>query len=293
MAFEFRIDISKCIGCRACEVACVTANDLHPSAARNWVKFLEEDSNMVRGNTTFAPYLCHHCDDAPCVEACPTGASFKAEDGRVLVDEDLCIGCGLCVPACPYEARYVAPDTNILQKCTLCEGRVQNGQAPACFEVCPAGARTFYEVVEIDGEERVISVGDVNAIDEGHEVISLTSSTVNPAPQLRFSGLPEDLALLQEKMPPRADGSKSSMLWRSGAGKAVGAMGVASAFAMAGMIGLGKLRERKERVALAEVAERERADLEEQNEDEDLAQSEAISPKEEADDDVENGNQDA
>lgn len=254
MSFEFRIDISRCIGCRACEVACVTANDLDPSMSRNWVKFLEQEETVV-GNTTFVPSLCHHCEEPPCVDACPTGASFKATDGRVLVDEDLCIGCGLCVPACPYDSRYVAPDTNILQKCTLCEGRVQNGQAPACFEVCPAGARTFYEVVEIDGEEREISVGDVRAIDPGHDVIIHTSPTVNPIPTLRFSGLPEDLALFEQQLPPQGDGSKTSMVWRNGAGKAVGALGVASAFAMAGMIGLGKLRERKERVALEALAE--------------------------------------
>ncbi|MCL1587951.1 MAG: hypothetical protein M3092_06000, partial [Actinomycetia bacterium] len=161
-----------------------------------------------------------------------------------------------------YDARYVAPDTNILQKCTLCEGRVQNGQAPACFDVCPAGARTFYEVVEIDGEKREISVGDVRAIDAGHEVINHTSPTVNPIPTLRFSGLPEDLALFEQQLPPQDDGSKTSMVWRNGAGKAVGALGVASAFAMAGMIGLGKLRERKERVAIAALAESDGATVE-------------------------------
>jgi len=256
MSFQFRIDISRCIGCRACEVACITANDLDSSNARNWVKFLESDDEAI-GNTTFAPYLCHHCEDAPCVDACPTGASFKAADGRVLVDKDLCIGCGLCVPACPYEARYVAPDTNKLEKCTLCEGRVKNGQAPACFEVCPTGARSFYEVVEIDGEQRTVSVGDVNAIDEGHEVISLTSSTVNPGPRLRFSGLPDDLALLREKRPPQGGGSEASMLWRNGAGKAVGALGVASAVAMGAMIGMRKLRERKEKIALQELEEQQ------------------------------------
>ncbi|MEN8238610.1 MAG: hypothetical protein ABFR53_05335 [Actinomycetota bacterium] len=116
----------------------------------------------------------------------------------------------------------------------------------------------------------------MNAIDEGHEVISLVSPTVNPGPNLRFSGLPEDLALLQKQLPPTEDGSATSMLWRNGAGKAVGAMGVASAFAMAGMIGLGKLRERKERVALEAMEEQ----AEEQAQAEDGAQTE------EGDDDV-------
>ena len=256
MSFEFRIDISRCIGCKACEVACVTANDLDPASARNWVPFLE-DNDVAVGNTSFAPYLCHHCEDAPCVDACPTGASFKAADGRVLVDKDLCIGCGLCVPACPYEARYVAADTNKLEKCTLCEGRVQNGQAPACFDVCPAGARSFYEVVEIAGQEKVVSVGDVNAIDDGHEVISLTSSLVDPLPRLKLSGRPEDLSLLREQRPPKGGGSKASMLWRNGAGKAVGTMGVASAMAMGAMIGMRALRDRKEKVAQMELQEQE------------------------------------
>jgi tetrathionate reductase subunit B len=173
----------------------------------------------------------------------------------VLVDKDLCIGCGLCVPACPYEARYVAADTKKLEKCTLCEGRVKNGQAPACFDVCPAGARSFYEVVETDEGTMTVSVGDVDAVDEGHEVMALTTSKVDPGPRLRFSGRPEDLTLLAEKRPPRGGGSRASMLWRAGAGKAVGGLGLASAVAMGAMLGLRKLRDRKEMVALQELEE--------------------------------------
>ncbi len=252
MAFEYRLDISRCIGCRACEVACVTANDLDPRSARNWVLHLE-DEDVTNGDTTFAPYLCHHCADAPCVQACPTGASYTASDGRVLVDHDLCIGCGLCVPACPYDARFVAEDIHKIEKCTLCGSRVENGLAPACFEVCPSGARTFREIVEIDGVEMTIAVGDVDAVDEGHEQMRLVDSSVDPRPTLRFSGKPEHLELLARQRPPRADGSRVEMLWRNGAGKTVGAIGMASIAVMGAMIGLRALRDRKVRVALEEA----------------------------------------
>jgi tetrathionate reductase subunit B len=248
MAFSYRLDISRCIGCRACEVACVTANDLDPRQARNWVLHLEDDE-VTNGDTTFAPYLCHHCADAPCVDACPTGASYRAEDERVLVDHDLCIGCGLCVPACPYEARYVSEDTHKLEKCTLCEGRVHNGRGPACFEVCPSGARTFVETLETDGVEHTVTVGIVDAVDDGHQQIRLVSDDVDPRPTLRFSGRPEHLALLDEQRAPRRSGSQIEMVWRNGFGRAVGGLGVASMVAMGAMVGLRALRDRKLQVA--------------------------------------------
>jgi len=79
---------------------------------------------------------CNHCSDAPCVAACPTGASHVNEGGTVLVSHNKCTGCKACIGACPYDARYVHPD-GYVDKCTFCLHRVQDGQPPACVAVCP------------------------------------------------------------------------------------------------------------------------------------------------------------
>ena len=96
------------------------------------------------------PKSCLHCDDAPCVTVCPTGASFKrSEDGIVLVDEEMCIGCGLCAWACPYGAREMDPVEKVMKKCTLCVDRIYNDnlpevdREPVCVRSCPSKARHF------------------------------------------------------------------------------------------------------------------------------------------------------
>lgn len=252
MSFEMRLDVSRCIGCRACEVACVTANDLPPAHSRNWVDHLEA-SGAVRARATFVPHLCAHCEEPPCVPACPTGASYQADDGRVLVDRALCIGCGMCVPACPYDARHVEPETNELEKCTLCEGRVRAERPPACFEVCPAGARH----VAFDGAPAV-SVGDPERLDPGTRAEKLVTAEVDPGPRLSFSGTPDDLALLRARRPPRQSGPVAGAIWRNGAGWLVQGLGVAAAAAMAGMIGLRAIRGRLARPAAADDHEEEK-----------------------------------
>lgn len=91
----------------------------------------------------FVPKLCNQCDNPPCVQVCPVGATFKTEDGVVLVDENRCIGCRYCVQACPYGARFIHPETQTAQKCTFCYHRITKGLLPACVEVCPTQARIF------------------------------------------------------------------------------------------------------------------------------------------------------
>ena len=105
------------------------------------------------------PKSCLHCEDAPCVTVCPTGASFKRhEDGIVLVNEDHCMGCGLCAWACPYGAREMDAAAGVMKKCTLCVDRIYNDnlpeedRVPACVKSCPAGARHFGDLSDPDSD---------------------------------------------------------------------------------------------------------------------------------------------
>jgi sulfite dehydrogenase (quinone) subunit SoeB len=158
------IDLDICVGCHACAVNCKEWNtggyhapltDTNPYGADpsgvwfNRVHAFEVDEGKA-GRTVHFPRSCLHCEDAPCVTVCPTGASFKRnEDGIVLVDESMCIGCKLCSWSCPYGAREYDADVGVMKKCTLCIDRIYNqnmetiDRIPACVKTCPAGARHF------------------------------------------------------------------------------------------------------------------------------------------------------
>jgi Fe-S-cluster-containing dehydrogenase component len=134
------IDVSKCYGCYACVAACAAENNVPIGVFRTWV-----ERYFTKGGTViFVPKQCNHCENAPCVKVCPTGATYKrTEDGLVLVNDELCIGCGACIQACPYGARFFNPVKGVVDKCTFCEHRIYQGKLPACVEACPTGARVF------------------------------------------------------------------------------------------------------------------------------------------------------
>jgi len=163
------IQVDKCIGCGKCVEACKVENDVprEPYYFRTWVERyvidsqgnvevdspegglhgfppVEAEGEVMR--SFFVPKLCNQCDNPPCVQVCPVGATFKTEDGVVLVDSDYCIGCRYCIQACPYGARYLDPRTKTAEKCTFCYHRISRGMLPACVEVCPTGARVFGEL---------------------------------------------------------------------------------------------------------------------------------------------------
>lgn len=144
------IDSAKCFYCKACIIACQIANGVPPGSYRNWIKDAVVDG---RGKMHFQPGNCMHCDNPTCVEACPTGATYKDEkNGTVKVNGGLCINCGSCIPACPYGARYRHPEKKIVDKCNFCEERRARGESPACVQVCPTRARTFGNILDPESE---------------------------------------------------------------------------------------------------------------------------------------------
>ena len=144
------MDTRKCVGCSACVLACKAENDVPEGFCRDWI--VEE----VRGrfpdlSAELRSERCHHCSDAPCVDACPTGASHVSDGGAVIVTHDKCTGCKACIAACPYDARFVHPE-GYVDKCTFCLHRVRQGQLPACVGVCPTESLHFGDLNDPDSE---------------------------------------------------------------------------------------------------------------------------------------------
>lgn len=142
-------------GCDACVRACNTENGLPDkpgTTGAQWIRKIEI-REVRTGRSQSLPMMCQHCASPPCVDVCPTGASFKRADGIVLVDKHICIGCRYCVMACPYKARSFVHEPQTAQKpdvprgmgtvegCTMCVHRVDKGEQPACAQACAAEAK--------------------------------------------------------------------------------------------------------------------------------------------------------
>ncbi len=173
------IDQAKCIGCGHCVKACQASNDINPDI--KWTKLFEVED--VGETNVYLPVPCMHCEHAPCVSVCPVGASYYREDGIVMMDYDLCIGCRYCQAACPYQARsfnwekfdgdnpvvpeWGEPDVErrprgVVEKCTFCYQRIDRGLSlgltpgvdraatPVCVNECPEGARFFGDLNDPD-----------------------------------------------------------------------------------------------------------------------------------------------
>lgn len=171
MTYGMVINLRKCVGCRACVTACKGANGTPPTVFRSRVE-QEFVGKYPDTKCNITPMLCMHCENAPCVEVCPSGASQKGEDGIVTIDKEKCIGCKSCMAACPYQARcyiesedgyfgkeltayeevrYAAMPTGTVDKCDFCKGngRLESGEGPACAQACVAKARIFGDLDEL------------------------------------------------------------------------------------------------------------------------------------------------
>jgi tetrathionate reductase subunit B len=147
----FVMEAERCIDCEACMISCSVENQAPLGKHRNWIDKIEKGTFPVL-STTFLPENCHHCSNPPCERVCPTGATYRREDGLVLIDYDKCIGCKYCMMACPYDARFVNEEKHAVDKCTFCVHRLDAGLPPACVETCIGHARHYGDINDPNSE---------------------------------------------------------------------------------------------------------------------------------------------
>ncbi len=190
--FGYALNLSICIGCRKCSEACHIENNHDRVTKNSYIRVLEMSKgsmDMEKGRVDYVhavpkkdkfymPVQCQQCEHPPCVDVCPVEATWKQEDGVVVVDYNWCIGCRYCEAACPYHARRfnwkkpevpkdeINPNQGLLsnrirpqgvvEKCTFCLHRTREGRMPACLEACPTGARVFGNLLDPESEIRYV-----------------------------------------------------------------------------------------------------------------------------------------
>lgn len=192
--FGYALDLSRCIGCRRCEYACVEENNQSRNPQVHWINVLEMEKNkgidFAHSNINYNPELvpeeghfyvpiaCQQCRNPQCIKVCPAQATWMEPDGIVVVDYNWCIGCRYCMAACPYGARHfnwgepsvpneeINPITHylgnrprikgVVEKCTFCIQRTREGKYPSCVEICPTGSRKFGNLLDPNSEVRYI-----------------------------------------------------------------------------------------------------------------------------------------
>lgn len=203
--YIYLVDVDKCIGCGSCVRACERENQVPKHFFRTWIEryqvsrsgevfvdspngghdsFQPSDTGADITKAFFVPKLCNHCENTPCVQLCPVGASFVSPDGLVLVDEKRCIGCSYCVQACPYGSRFIHPEKHVASKCTLCYHRLVRGETTACVQNCPTGARQL-------GDRKALHdrVSEIIATSKVH----VLKPELHTEPQCQYLGLSREV----------------------------------------------------------------------------------------------------
>jgi len=153
----FYFNANQCTGCKACQVACKDKWDLEVGVT--WRRVAEfngggwnvstDGSYTQNVSAYYTSVACNHCEGAPCVDVCPTGAMQKRADGLVIIDQDACIGCRYCEWTCPYGAPQFSATLGVMTKCNGCYDAVDAGLSPACVAACPSRALEFGELEEL------------------------------------------------------------------------------------------------------------------------------------------------
>jgi Fe-S-cluster-containing dehydrogenase component len=216
--WAFLVDTYKCVGCGLCVKACKLENEIPYDAnvTRTWVEryvltkdgklfadtpkgardgFISTKVDLGMGKfqdikkeeikkAFFVPKLCNQCDNPPCVQVCPVGATYQAPDGVVLVDRTWCIGCGYCIMACPYGVRFFHPVHHTAEKCNFCYHRITKGMKSACVQACPFGARQIGNIKDPnDPVAKAITT----------ERVGILKSEYGTKPQVFYIGLDEEV----------------------------------------------------------------------------------------------------
>jgi len=214
----FLVDTYKCVGCGLCVKACKLENEVPYDAnvTRTWVeRYVLTKDGRIHGDTPkgardgfltskialghgefrdikkedidkafFVPKLCNQCENPPCVQVCPVGATYSAPDGVVLVDRKWCIGCGYCIMACPYGVRFFHPVYKVAEKCNFCYHRITKGLKTACVQACPFGARMVGNIKDPnDPVARIIR----------NERVSVLKDEYGTRPQVYYVGISREV----------------------------------------------------------------------------------------------------